>query len=69
MNANACRHVVDTCSEPAVFLRRCLSFTLEMPFKDTIDTPDAAQGWCPERSLRFGASFLNPISEVLPFLR
>ena len=46
-----------------------MSFTLEMPFKDTIDTPDPMQGWCPERSLHFGASFLNTVAEVLPYLR
>lgn len=46
-----------------------LSFTLEQPFKDTISSPDPAQGWCPERSMRFGAAFLNPIAEVLPDLR
>ncbi|KAK9802712.1 hypothetical protein WJX73_010124 [Symbiochloris irregularis] len=48
---------------------KCLSFTLEMPFKDTIDVPDPAQGWCPERALRFGATFLQPLSEVLQQLR
>ena len=49
--------------------RRCLSLTLEQPFKDTIDSPDPAQGWCPERALRFGAAFLHPVAEVLPILR
>jgi murein tripeptide amidase MpaA len=28
----------------------CVSMTLEMPFKDTIDGNDAEQGWSPERS-------------------
>ena len=29
----------------------CLAMTLEMPFKDTVDTPDPVKGWSPERSL------------------
>jgi murein tripeptide amidase MpaA len=48
---------------------KCLSFTLEMPFKDTEDRPDAEQGWSPERSIRFGAAILQPIGEALPNLR
>lgn len=48
---------------------RCLSFTLEMPFKDTEDSPDPVSGWSPERAKRFGASVLSPIYEVLPLLR
>ena len=48
---------------------KCLSFTLEMPFKDTEDSPDTVHGWSPERAKRFGASILGPIYEVLPNLR
>lgn len=48
---------------------KCLAFTLEMPFKDTEDRPDAVQGWSPERCLALGASILQPIGEVLPNLR
>ena len=48
---------------------KCLAFTLEMPFKDTEDRPDAAQGWSPERSMILGASLLQPIGEALPGLR
>lgn len=47
----------------------CLSFTIEMPFKDTADHPDVVQGWSPERATRFGASFVNAVSVVLPYLR
>lgn len=28
----------------------CLAMTLEMPFKDTVDTPNEFQGWSPERT-------------------
>lgn len=48
---------------------KCLAFTLEMPFKDTEDRPEAKQGWSPERSERFGAAILQPIGEALPNLR
>lgn len=37
----------------------CLAMTLEMPFKDTADTPRKGQGWCPLRSQHLGASFVD----------
>ena len=43
---------------------RCLSATLEMPFKDTVETPDDTAGWSPERSMRLGASVLDALLEV-----
>lgn len=48
---------------------RCLAFTLEMPFKDNANLPDASVGWNGERSRRLGASVLQPILAVLPNLR
>lgn len=39
----------------------CLSMTLEMPFKDSIITPDEKQGWSPERCRHLGASTLDAI--------
>ncbi len=39
----------------------CLSMTLEMPFKDTVDTPDAEYGWSPERSALLGRSCLDAL--------
>ncbi len=39
----------------------CLSMTLEMPFKDTVDTPDIEQGWSPERCAHLGAAALDAI--------
>ncbi|KAK9832651.1 hypothetical protein WJX81_007531 [Elliptochloris bilobata] len=47
---------------------KCLSFTLEMPFKDTQDCQDSVHGWNPERAKNFGASILAPIYECLPDL-
>mgnify|MGYP000188241510 CR=1 FL=1 len=39
----------------------CLAMTLEMPFKDTADTPRPAVGWSPERSARLGRSFVDAV--------
>ncbi|WP_070137211.1 M14 family metallopeptidase [Crocinitomix algicola] len=43
----------------------CLSFTIEMPFKDNDDLPDPLYGWSAERSILLGESVLNPIYHVL----
>jgi murein tripeptide amidase MpaA len=40
---------------------KCLSLTLEMPFKDNADLPDAHVGWNGARSARLGAAILQPI--------
>lgn len=47
----------------------CLSFTIEMPFKDNADLPDGLMGWSGERSKKLGASVLLPILAVAPQLR
>ena len=47
----------------------CLSMTLEMPFKDTADSPDAANGWSPERSRILGAACLDALYAVIDDLR
>ncbi len=39
----------------------CLSLTLEMPFKDNANAPDARFGWNGARSARLGAAMLEPI--------
>jgi murein tripeptide amidase MpaA len=39
----------------------CLSMTLEMPFKDTVETPDETQGWSPERSAHLGRACLEAL--------
>ena len=43
----------------------CLAFTIEMPFKDNADWPDAQVGWNGARSKRLGASVLQPVLAVL----
>ncbi len=47
----------------------CLSFTIEMPFKDNADLPDLRVGWNGERSKKLGASVLPPILAVVDQLR
>lgn len=39
----------------------CVSLTLEMPFKDNANAPDAQTGWNGARSRRMGEAFLHPI--------
>ncbi len=39
----------------------CVSLTLEMPFKDNADLPMPSTGWNGARSMRLGASILQPM--------
>ena len=50
---------LSVCSSQLAHTFGCLAMTLEMPFKDTADTPRALAGWSPERSMRLGASFVD----------
>ena len=47
----------------------CLGFTLEMPFKDCLSNPDPVRGWSPARSRMLGASVLDALAYVHPYLR
>ncbi len=47
----------------------CLSYTLEMPFKDNDNAPDEVSGWSPERSMHLGATTLESIRDCLDSLR
>jgi murein tripeptide amidase MpaA len=44
---------------------KCLSLTLEMPFKDNAKLPDPQVGWNGVRSARLGAAILQPILQSL----
>lgn len=44
---------------------KCLSLTLEMPFKDNADFPDLQVGWNGARSARLGRAVLQPILEAV----
>ncbi|PKF50048.1 M14 family metallopeptidase [Enterovibrio nigricans] len=47
---------------------KCLSYTVEMPFKDHNDQPDDVYGWSPARSATFGSDMLAAIWATLPKL-
>ncbi|WP_404402914.1 hypothetical protein LG288_05730 [Idiomarina seosinensis] len=48
---------------------KCLSYTLEMPFKDNADLPDEDFGWSAARCQRLGEDVLTAILAVAPKLR
>lgn len=48
---------------------KCLSYTVEMPFKDNINLPDADYGWSDRRSYSFGQDTLAAIVNVVDNLR
>jgi murein tripeptide amidase MpaA len=48
---------------------KCLSYTIEMPFKDNINLPDADYGWSDRRSYSFGQDTLVAIVNVVDNLR
>lgn len=43
----------------------CLAMTLEMPFKDNANAPDAEFGWSPDRSADLGAAALDAMAVVV----
>ena len=47
----------------------CLAVTLEMPFKDCLSNPDPERGWSPNRARMLGASLLDALCYVHPYLR
>ena len=42
-----------------------VAMTLEMPFKDNRDMPDAAQGWSPARSIQLARDCLATLAEMI----
>ena len=47
----------------------CLSYTLEMPFKDNVDLPDTVYGWSPARCKQLGEDVLIAMRAVVDTLR
>lgn len=43
----------------------CLAMTLEMPFKDSVITPDEDEAWSPQRAMAMGASQVNAMRDAL----
>ena len=48
---------------------QCLAMTLEMPFKDCWSNSDPLRGWSPSRSQALGASLIEPLVYIEPYLR
>ncbi len=48
---------------------QCLSFTVEMPFKDAANHPDPEYGFDPDRARRLGSATVEAILAALPGLR
>ena len=44
----------------------CVSLTLELPFKDHDDRPDAVAGWSAARSMQLGRDVLAALAEMRP---
>lgn len=49
------------CSNSVAQTYQCPAYTLEMPFKDTVDTPRPDVGWSPERSMALGNTFVDAV--------
>ncbi|MBV6287053.1 M14 family metallopeptidase [Pseudomonas aegrilactucae] len=47
----------------------CLSLTLEMPFKDHDDAPDAVTGWSGQRSKALGSTVIDTFARIVGELR
>merc|ERR1719221_1439100 len=47
----------------------CLGVTLEQPFKDCATLPEPERGWSPIRCKRLGASLVDVLAYVRPYLR
>lgn len=52
------------CSNFVAEYFKCPALTLEMPFKDTVDSPDDRHGWSAERSVVLGESCVSAINWI-----
>lgn len=59
----------NVCSNQIAIRFNCLAATLEQPFKDCNSNSDPERGWNPARAKMLGASVLEPLSYVAPYLR
>ena len=57
------------CSNQIATRFDCFAATLEMPYKDLLTNPDPERGWSPARSKQLGASVLDALSYIHPYLR
>lgn len=57
------------CSDQIADRFGCLSFTLEMPFKDNKKFPEHCREWSPKRSMNLGSSFVDAMVMEMGNLR
>jgi murein tripeptide amidase MpaA len=56
---------LNICSKAIGEKFKCLSMTIEMPFKDNANLPDPVYGWSPDRSEKFGQSMIDVIHRIV----
>merc|ERR1712113_1259575 len=57
------------CSNQVSHRFNCLGVTLEQPFKDCATAPDPERGWSPIRCKKLGATLVDVVAYVRPYLR
>ncbi len=55
---------LNICSKAIGEKFKCLSLTIEMPFKDNANLPDPVYGWSPERCENLGESLIDVIHRI-----
>lgn len=53
------------CTDYVAEIHGCLAMTLEMPFKDNADLPDAMVGWNPARCKHLAAACLTALAQMI----
>jgi hypothetical protein len=53
------------CSRAVARRFGAIGMTLEMPFKDSLEAPDAVEGWSPRASAEMGRSCLEAVLAVI----
>ena len=61
--------VVNTATKVVATRFNTFASTLEMPFKDCATNPDPKRGWSPNRCRMLGASVLEPLLYIHPYLK
>jgi murein tripeptide amidase MpaA len=60
---------LNICSKAIGEKFKCLSMTIEMPFKDNADLPDPVYGWSADRCEKLGSSMIDVIHRVIDELK
>lgn len=57
------------CTSYIAHTHKCLAMTLEMPFKDTVETPNSITGWSPARAGKLGEACLGALYRIVDELK